>query len=98
MSSQLSKTARFICDGGGRSVYAMIRDLLFRTQNLNIHPGNASLVTVGALSASRTRSRRGQFSLVLGGLVYHMQRTYRRCAGSRGTGRPSIFRRRGSTS
>jgi hypothetical protein len=98
MNSQLSKTARFICGGGGRSVSAMIRDLLFRTQNLNIGPLSPKLVVGSAMSVCRRRNRLGRSSLVLDGLAYHMRRTYRRCAHSRGTGRPSIFRRRDSTS
>jgi hypothetical protein len=77
------------------SVY-VIYGLLFRSPNPNILVMRNRVVG-GVMSACRRRIRQGRFSLELDALVCHTLRTYRHCACSIGTDRPSSVRRRGST-
>ena len=95
MSNQSSKTIRFICGACAQNVYAN-RGLLFRTQNLS-SPLILNHDVKSAPSAFHKHTQQAPSFLVSGALGFRMPRTYRHCACSRGSGKPSTSRQRDST-
>lgn len=96
MRNQLSKTIRFICGVGGTSVGATTCGSPCRSRNLS-SPARRIAAGRSVPSGSRRRSQRGRSSLERGGPGCRRPRTCQCCACSRGTGRRSSARRRGST-
>jgi len=96
MNNQSSKTICFIGRGAGarKTVYAT-RGSQCRSRNLN-NDARMRILVVG-LSVSRMRIPPRPSFLVLDALESHMPHTYRRCACSRHSGRPSTSQRRDNT-
>jgi hypothetical protein len=97
MRNQLPKTARFIYDVGGMSA-CVSHGSLCCIPSPSIHPAKMMSLAVRSWSASRKRIQPGPFSPGSDDPVCRMLRTCRHCACSRGSDRPNIVRRRGSTS